>query len=247
MGWSGQHRRGQPLVEAWRRQAEPLGGPRLVRALADLGGREAGRDVLCVACGAGALLLRLAVAGPGEATGVDPDSKLVEEAEARIRAAGLQGQVTVQPSPLEELPYRDGTFGFVVGEIGLAQADDPTRAVAELVRVAQPGARVALLALVWTGHVPPRWRASLVQRLGARPRLLVEWKQDLREAGAVDVQAEDWTTVLTSPSPRAPGLFSLHRWWASWRVARLDRLVFVERVVGLALLHGERWRRGESR
>ena len=35
----------------------------------------------------------------------------------------------------------------------------------------------------------------LVERLGLRPRLLVEWKKRmLRDAGVVDIQVQDWTS-----------------------------------------------------
>ena len=36
-------------------------------------------------------------------------------------------------------------------------------------------------------------REILVQHLGARPLLLVEWKQLLRDAGCVDLHVEDWS------------------------------------------------------
>ena len=34
----------------------------------------------------------------------------------------------------------------------------------------------------------------LVERLGLRPHLLVQWKRMLRDVGVVDVQVQDWTS-----------------------------------------------------
>lgn len=247
MGWPARHRRDRSLLEAWRRREEPLGGAALVRRLAEIGAGHAAGDVLCVACGAGALLRRLALVASREVVGVDPEPALVDEAAARLRDAGLQGRVTVQPSALEELPFRDGAFAFVVADVGIGQAADPARAVAELVRVARPGAPVALLALVWTGHVPPPRRRAVEDRIGAAPRWLVEWKQDLREAGAVEVQAEDWAEALAPPSEKPRGLLSFRLWGRPGGWGDVDRWIFQERVVGLALVQGQRWARGGAR
>jgi hypothetical protein len=41
--------------------------------------------------------------------------------------------------------------------------------------------------------LPESRRELVVERLGLRPRMLVEWKQMLRDAGVVDIQVKDWT------------------------------------------------------
>jgi hypothetical protein len=44
---------------------------------------------------------------------------------------------------------------------------------------------VVLLQLTWSSDMSESAREMLVERLGLRPRLLVEWKQMMREAGLV--------------------------------------------------------------
>jgi hypothetical protein len=52
---------------------------------------------------------------------------------------------------------------------------------------------VVLLQLTWSSELPESRRELVVERLGLRPRLVVEWKQMLRDAGVVDIQVNDWT------------------------------------------------------
>jgi hypothetical protein len=152
-----------------------------------------------------------------------------------------------------------------IGEIGLAAAADPARAVSELARVTKPMGCVVLVQLIWTGNVDPARREVLVAHLGARPMILVEWKQLLRDAGVVELTVEDWSDA---PSPFRPGgvgpfpdfseIFTwreklgilrraLRRW--GWRGVRgalrrereIHRLLTRERVLGLTMIKGTRW------
>ena len=118
----------------------------------------------------------------------------VERAEARARAMGRQVGLQYEHAPLDDLPHESNVFDAVIGEPVLSAAADPARAVAELVRVARPLAPVILLQLTWSSEISPEARQRVVARLGLRPLLLVEWKQLMRDAGAVELQVQDWTT-----------------------------------------------------
>ena len=52
-----------------------------------------------------------------------------------------------------------------------------------------------------TGNVDADRKEQLVQHLGARPMLLVEWKQLLRDAGVVDLHVEDWSDYASPFRP----------------------------------------------
>ena len=63
---------------------------------------------------------------------------------------------------------------------------------------------VVLLQLTWSSEISPAARALLVERLGMRPHLLMEWKQMLRDAGVVDLQVQDWTDEAADAGGDAP-------------------------------------------
>ncbi|HEX2189124.1 MAG TPA: methyltransferase domain-containing protein [Longimicrobiaceae bacterium] len=242
----------------------PPGGEDLYRQIARLTELHAGCELLDAACGRGVSTLFLASGYGVEAAGVDPDARLIREAEHRARAQGEEGRVTFQAASLDDLPYRDAIFDVTIGEIGLAATVDPAAAVRELVRVTKPLGSVVLVQLIWTGNVDPRRREILVRHLGARPMILVEWKQLLRDAGVVDLLVEDWSDV-PSPFRPAAGPFpdfaeiftvreklrivwrALERWgWSGVRGAlmrerEIHHLLTRERVLGLSLIKGTRW------
>jgi ubiquinone/menaquinone biosynthesis C-methylase UbiE len=107
-------------------------------------------DGLDVGCGTGVLAGRLAQAGYAM-TGVDPSEGMLEV--LRVHAP----QVHAQAASGTALPFPDASFDLVLTVAVLhhiAAPDDVRGALAEMVRVARPGARV----LVWD-HNPrnPYW------------------------------------------------------------------------------------------
>ena len=262
-------RAGSPSVlDIVRLSPEPVfppGGEALYRQIGLLTDLQAGQDVLDSACGRGISTTFLATHYGIDAHGVDEDPALIEEAEQRARAASLEGTLHFQCAPLDDLPYKDGIFDVTVGEVGLGLSTDPARAIRELVRVTKPLGFVVLVELIWTGNVDEGRREILVQHLGARPLLLVEWKQLLRDAGVVDLHVEDWSDQSSPfrPSPGAPfhdlaRIFSLrqkasilrralNRWgWrgvkgALVREQEIHRLLTRKRVLGLSLIRGTKW------
>lgn len=261
-------RRGPSALDLVRLSSKPVfpsGGEALYRQIARLTELAPGREVLDAACGRGLSTLFLAEAYGIEGAGVDPNAALIREAEARARDVQLEGRVHFQQAALDDLPYRDEVFDVAIGEIGLAVPADPAAAVRELVRVTRPMGCVVLVQLIWTGNVAPERQKTLVEHLGARPLILVEWKQLLRDAGVVEISVEDWSDEpspyrpeVRSPFPDLSRIFSvrekiailrraLRRWgWDGVRgaIAReqeVSRLLSRERALGLSLIKGTRW------
>jgi hypothetical protein len=152
-----------------------------------------------------------------------------------------------------------------MGELGLGAIDDPAAAVRELVRVVKPMGTVALLQPIWTRQMEPARREAVVRLLGVRPMLLVEWKQMLRDAGAVELHIEDLTEAALSPRQPLLGVAGLIDYaslrdragvlWRAWRRwgwrgvrealrhgTELRNLILRERVLGLALIRGTKWK-----
>jgi len=255
------------LVRLSRETVFPPGGEDLYRRIAQLTELHPENEVLDAACGRGVSTLYLARTFGVSGVGVDSDRVLVQEAYSRARDAEMDGRMTFETAALDDLPFKDGSFDVTIGEIGLAASADPARAVAELSRVTRPHGCVVLIQLIWTGHVDPNRREILVRHLGARPMILVEWKQLLRDAGVVDLTVEDWsdapspfrpTTGGGAPFPDFSEIFSLRervailfRAWRRWgwggvkgavlREREIHRLLTRERVLGLSMIKGTKW------
>jgi SAM-dependent methyltransferase len=179
--------------------------------------------------------------------------------------------VSYETSPLDDLPHDDAVFDGVVGEPTLAAAADPARAVRELARVTRPMGTIVLVQPTWSAELPPEGREALVDRLGLRPYHLVEWKRFLREAGAVEIQVQDWSegapgcarrpsgAVAVAGEPELTWRNKVHivsRAWKQWgwragaldagrgaveRERRILRTLSSERALGLHLITGVKW------
>ena len=242
----------------WRATGEDL-----YREVARLTEAAPGRELLVAAAGNGVSAEWLAARSGAQVTAVDADEAVVERAERRIRATGRGAGLAFEIGALDDLPLASDVFDASVGEPMLAAAGDVERAVAELVRVTKPMGRVVLVQATWSSEIAPATRELVVERLGLRPHLLVEWKQMLRDAGVVDIQVQDWSdgspfgrtsAARLTAIPHLAWHQKMHivgRAWSrwGWREARgalrrettILRELSRERALGLHLLSGVKW------
>lgn len=252
------------VLGRWRATGEDL-----FREVARVTEAAPRKEIIVSGCGDGVTSEWLALRTSAAVTGVDPSAEAIEGAEARARSLESPVQLHYQGAPLDDLPYETAVFDIAVGEPALSSAGDPARAVNELVRVTKPMGPVVLLQPTWSSEISVGARELLVERLGLRPFLLVEWKQMLRDAGVVDVQVQDWTTGA-GPGARWTGATSaqppmlnwrqkmqiLGRAWRrwGWREARsaverettLLRELSRERAIGFQLIKGVKWPHARS-
>lgn len=122
-----------------------------------------GLDVLDVACGTGNLTIPAARTG-ARVTGLDIAPNLLDQAAQWARSEGLA--VTLKEGNAEQLPYANASFDTVVSMFGVMFAPRADDSAAELLRVCQPGGRIALANWMPDGfigqmfkivgkHVPP--------------------------------------------------------------------------------------------
>lgn len=191
------------LLGRWRATGEEL-----YREVADLVEARGGMELLVAGCGEGVTAEWLAARTGAAVTGVDPDPARIACAERRSLASSAAAALTFEVAALDDLPHETAVFDAAVGESAIAAARDPQRALAELVRVVRPLGRVVLLVPTWTSEIPSDDREALVERLGLRPFMLVQWKQMSREAGLVDLTVQDWSEGGTAgrgtTSPQLP-------------------------------------------
>jgi SAM-dependent methyltransferase len=245
------------MLGRWRATGEEL-----YREVADLLEARGGTELLVSGCGEGVTAEWLAARTGANVTGVDPDPARIASAERRLRDSASGTRVTFEVASLDDLPHETAVFDAVVGESAIAAAGDPQRALSELVRVTRPLGRVALLVPTWTSEIPAGDREALVERLGLRPFLLVQWKQMCREAGLVDITVQDWSegsdsgsgTSPTDPVPVLTWRQKAHiagRAWRrrGWRAARgavrreleLFEELSRERALGFQVITGVKW------
>ena len=256
---------GPSAVELTRlstRLSFPPGGETLYRSILRLLELSDASEFLLVPCGRGRSALFVAESTGAAGAGADPDPLMVAIARDRAKRAGLAGRLHFEQAPLDELPYQDAVFDVVVGELELGAARDPGAAVRELARVTKPGGAVVLIQLIWLRSLDEERRAALIEELGVRPLMLMEWKQKLRDAGVVDLHVEDWSdSAATRSRPSVLGglaaLFTLRgklrilpRAWRRWgwtgvravlsRERELRRLLADEQVLGVSVIKGTR-------
>lgn len=126
-------------------------GDRWRRAAAEAADVSACSRVLDCFTGTGDLALMLAdrVSVRGEVIGVDESGAMIDR--ARMKAAATARRCRFEVADVRHLPFEDDRFDAVTASGGLRFLDDPAPALAEMVRVAAPGARIVVLEIT-----PPR-------------------------------------------------------------------------------------------
>jgi SAM-dependent methyltransferase len=239
-------------------------GEELYREVARITEAGPGKELLVAGSGGGITAEWLAQRTGAAVTGVDPVPQSVQVAEARARSLPASLTLHYQQGALDDLPHENEVFDASIGEPALSAAESAERAVSELARVTKPMGAVVLLQPSWTSELSAEARELVVERLGLRPHLLVEWKQMLRDAGVVEILVQDWTSGAPggrSPTPSEAAALPKLSWrekvqitgrafrqWG-WREARnavereaaLLRELARERSVGFVLIKGVKW------
>ncbi|HZT82689.1 MAG TPA: bifunctional demethylmenaquinone methyltransferase/2-methoxy-6-polyprenyl-1,4-benzoquinol methylase UbiE [Gemmataceae bacterium] len=100
---------------------------------------------LCTGTGDLALAYDRAARGRVPILGADFCHEMLTRATRKARRRRAAGRVRFVEADAQRLPFPDDTFQIVTVAFGLRNITDPERGLAEMVRVAQPGGRVAIL------------------------------------------------------------------------------------------------------
>ncbi|MDA0264334.1 MAG: ubiquinone/menaquinone biosynthesis methyltransferase [Chloroflexi bacterium] len=118
------------------------------RRTAALAARGLSGPAIDVSSGTGDLALALARRPEVDRTvGLDLLQSMVSRAAAKAKAQGLSGSVTMMTGDALSLPFASGSFACATAGFSLRNMPDVGAALAEMVRVVQPGGRVAILEL----------------------------------------------------------------------------------------------------
>src|SRR4051812_16049188 len=172
-----------------------------------LAGVARGERVLDLACGTGNAAIEAARAG-AHVTGLDAAARLIEVAEARAAAAGVDVAFVVGDA--QELPFDDGAFDCVLSVFGVIFVPEPARAMSEIVRVLAPGGRALVSA--WRPEGAVNAMVGVLTRgvaeAGGPRRSPFAWHDPdtvraLAAPHGAMVEAEDGGLVIGGASPEA--------------------------------------------
>lgn len=135
--------------------------------------REGSRPILDVATGTGDLAIEILRRQKDvEVVGLDPSAQMLERAEVKLGRRGLDDRFEATVGVAESLAFEDHSFAGVTIGFGLRNVSDRGAALAEMMRVIEPGGRLVILEL--TEPRGPRWAAlarfhihHVIPRLGA--------------------------------------------------------------------------------
>jgi demethylmenaquinone methyltransferase / 2-methoxy-6-polyprenyl-1,4-benzoquinol methylase len=100
---------------------------------------------VCTGTGDLALVYDKAARGRVPVVGSDFCLPMLLPAVEKARRRGAGGRVRFIEADTQQLPFPDGVFQLVTVAFGLRNVTDTDRGIAEMVRVARPGGRVAIL------------------------------------------------------------------------------------------------------
>ena len=149
-----------------------LAAPKLVK----FSGLKADDKVLDVGCGTGVVAITAARCG-AKVCGSDLTPELIERAKENAKIAQLK--VDFKLADVEDLPYKNNQFDFVLSQFGHMFAPRPTIAISEMLRVLKPGGIIAFST--WPPELLTGRLFSLVGKYAPPPEGVsppVEWGKE---------------------------------------------------------------------
>lgn len=126
---------------------------------------------------------------------VDLADDMIAAARHQAASAGLADRVRFEKGDSQSLPFEGQRFNAVVNECAVGIPDDSQKVLDEMVRVAKPGAVLAIHESLWRRPLPNEEKTELAERYGTTPLEAGQWEAMLRKAGVDDiiVETEPWS------------------------------------------------------
>jgi SAM-dependent methyltransferase len=182
----------------------------MFRGLVDAMAPAPGESILDVGCGAGSLDRQLVRLVDNKITAIDPNTFLLREAAALAAADGLAERIDFRPDNAEALPFPEATFGCVFSVTVLEECN-ADRAIAEMIRVARPGGRIAIavraldLPQWWNLEIPDAIRRKITptpRSVGPGGVADASLYRRMRQAGLTDLVS--YPSLITLDRPDGP-------------------------------------------
>lgn len=131
------------LEDLWGEGFLSPGGPDEVARVLD-GIDVAGKHVMDIGCGSGAIAVLLARDhGAAHVTGIDVEDPVCAAARARAEAAGVADRVTITKVTPGPFPFPDASFDIVFSKDSIIHIPDKAALAREAFRVLKPGGQFA--------------------------------------------------------------------------------------------------------
>jgi len=185
----------EALIETELLQVESLhpGGLELTEEFAELCEVRRGSDVLELACGTGESACWLAERRGARVVGLDRSPRMIQRAEQKARARGLE--VAFREADAHHLPLPDAAFDVAICECTLCLLDKE-QVLREMVRVVRPGGRVGMHDGCWREDTPDDLKRTLAEIEGERPETLEGWQRLFAQAGLAEIRAVDKSSLI---------------------------------------------------
>ena len=176
----------------------------LAEVLTDAVEVRPGSEVLDAATGTGHVALA-AARRFARSTGVDYVPALLDVARARAAAEGLD--VTFTEGDVENIPFPDASFDYVLSTLGAMFAPNQEKTAGELLRVARPGGTIGMINWRPEGFIGELFRtigAHVPPPEGLQPAALWGSEDRVRELfgeGVASVSFKDGSIRIAFPSP----------------------------------------------
>jgi SAM-dependent methyltransferase len=134
---------------------------------------EVGMRLLDCGCGPGSISCDLAkIVGAGQVEGIDLEESQVDLARDRASEQGLTN-ARFSVGSIYELPFPDSSFDVVFAHAIFEHIASPERALAEVLRVLEPGGLVAIRSPDWGGFIVGPEVPGLMEAIDRYAEILV--------------------------------------------------------------------------
>jgi ubiquinone/menaquinone biosynthesis C-methylase UbiE len=150
--------------------------------------------VLDVGCRDASHLVELVSVTGATGVGIDPVSRLVQQARDAVVAVDLAERIQIVEGVIQNIPYPDASFDLVWCRDVIELVEDLEAGIAEIARVLRPDGRLIVFTVLASDLLEPRETAMLLgQNLAAVPENLVKENVEaaFRNAGLVVVVEDE--------------------------------------------------------
>jgi len=168
-------------------------GPETMLALAGKRLTAASR-VLDVGCRDASHLIEVVRATGAGGVGLDPVSRLVEQARRAVREARLDDRIEIVEGAMQHIPFPDASFDLVWCRDVIEVVDGLDSGIAEIARVLRPGGHLLVYTVLASDRLEPKEAEMLLgQNLAVVAENLVEHNVEaaFRRAGLAVIEKDE--------------------------------------------------------